>query len=114
MGRALINVCINVNVENKEASEIKKEVHFSVHYFVLLLTLADARLLVQVVSCRTLTLEAAKGVDTVATLAEARQFLALVDVWRTSCLDQDTALKLRQNLLHILHSSGKAEVHLLI
>lgn len=68
------------------------EKRFSVFHLVLL-TLADAGLLVEVISCRTLALEAAKGVDAVAALAETRQFLALVDVWRTSCLDQNTAAK---------------------
>lgn len=63
-----------------------KAFFFFVFHF-LLLTLADAGLLVQVVSSRTLALEAAKGVDAVAALAETRQFLALVDVWRTSYLD---------------------------
>ena len=45
------------------------------------LTLADACLLVEVVACGALTLEATEGVDTVATLAQAWQLLALINVW---------------------------------
>lgn len=44
------------------------------------LTLTDASLLIEIVSCRTLTLETAKGVDAVPTLAETRQLLALIDI----------------------------------
>ena len=44
------------------------------------LTLTDAGLLVEVVSCWTLTLEAAKRVDTVPPLAQPRQLLALIYV----------------------------------
>lgn len=44
------------------------------------LTLTDASLLIEVVACWTLTLETAKGVDTVSTLAETWQLLALVDI----------------------------------
>lgn len=43
-------------------------------------TFADASVLVEVVAKGTFTLEAAKGVHTVATLAEAWQLLALVNV----------------------------------
>lgn len=64
--------------------------HVAVYNFVLL-TLADAGLLIQVVPCRTLALEAAKGVDAVPALAETRKFLALVDVWRTSFIHQYTS-----------------------
>lgn len=44
------------------------------------LTFADARLFVEVVAVRTLALEAAKCVDTVAPLAQPRELLAFVDV----------------------------------
>lgn len=44
------------------------------------LTFADARLLVEVVAVRTLALEAAKCVDTVAPLAQPRELLAFIDV----------------------------------
>lgn len=44
------------------------------------LTLTDAGLLVEVVACWTLTLETAKGVYTVSTLAETWQLLALINI----------------------------------
>lgn len=44
--------------------------------------LADACLLVEVVACGALTLEATEGVDTVATLAQAWQLLALINVFQ--------------------------------
>lgn len=43
-------------------------------------TFTDARVLVEVVAKGTLALETAKSVDAVATLAETRQLLALVDI----------------------------------
>lgn len=46
----------------------------------LQLTLTDASLLVEIVSCRTLTLETAEGVDAVPALAETWQLLALIDI----------------------------------
>lgn len=45
------------------------------------LTLTDASFLIQVVACRTFTLETAKGVNADSTLAETRQLLALIDIW---------------------------------
>lgn len=43
-------------------------------------TFTDACVLIEVVAEGALTLEAAKSVHTVATLAEARQLLALIDI----------------------------------
>lgn len=55
------------------------QVEFSVNPF-RVLTLADASLLVEIVAGWTLTLETAKGVYTVSTLAETWQLLALINI----------------------------------
>lgn len=49
------------------------------------LTFADASLFIEVVPWWTLTLETAKCVDTVSTLAEAWKLLALVNIWKRIC-----------------------------
>lgn len=85
MGGALVDVCKSETVTRQVRRKLRKEAIREFH--LVLLTFADAGLLVEVVPCRTLALEAAKGVDAVPALAQTWQLLALVDVWRASCLD---------------------------
>lgn len=85
VGSALINVCslrygamsfkIRAGSRGSEYRMLFLGVIHRLH-----LTLTDASLLVEIVSCRTLTLETAKGVDAVPTLAETRQLLALINI----------------------------------
>lgn len=95
VGGALVDVCKSKTVKRQYGERKTTRPWESILVLrLVLLTLADAGLLVEVVSCRTLALEAAKGVDAVPALAQTRQLLALVDVWRTSCFNQNATVSL--------------------
>lgn len=52
-------------------------------------TLADASLFIEIISCWTLALKAAKSVYTVPSLAQSRQLLALVNIYTSQRFDRD-------------------------